>query len=118
MDTLNKSINTNKKITIGDFAISKYSNRIPVVVHYLNPTISNNYYHNLLIRNDSTIGNLIVMLRQKNKISHNELIIIILNNKMVDEFIMIKDLYDKYKKNEDGCLHLNVQKENTLIKWK
>lgn len=97
------------KLTIGEFAKSKYPDKIPIIVHYENKALGN-----FLVKNDMTVTSFIVMIRQKIKLEYSDTLVAMINDEVVDPAEQLDMLYNKYMNATDKCLHLNVKRENTL----
>lgn len=103
----------NKKFeTIGDQCIHKYPEKLPIVVHYSKQFTTTSY--NYLVKNDSTIGQFIISIRQKISLNYCEMLLICIGNQYIDESERIDMLFTKYKNSVDGCLHLSVEKKVTF----
>lgn len=118
MTTVNKKITT-----IGALAIAKYPDKIPVIVNYENIILTTPKQskqtnqakcENFLVRNDYTVGNLAVNIRQKIKLNYSEILLISVKDNVLDASEMIADLYDRYQDPVDGCVHFRISKESTL----
>lgn len=105
----------NKRTTIGQLAITRYPDKIPVIIYYQNIILPNNItYENLLIKNDQTIGNLAVNIRQKIKLNYSETIDISFDDNILNTSEMVSTLYIKYKNLMDECLHLKISKRSNI----
>jgi len=106
-----------KSNTIGKDIMQKYPDKIPIVIHYdkeikfdanMEPSTK------FLVPYDTTVGYILLMLRQRAKISQNESLSLLINNKLPPISSNIKDLYIKNKNKIDECLHIHVMKEKTF----
>lgn len=98
----------NKITTIGELAIIKHPDKIPVIVHY-----ENSKSDNFLVHNDNTIGNFAVIIRQKIKLNYSEILLISVNGTILDANELISILYSKYKNPKDNCIHFDISRQNT-----
>ena len=91
----NKNIKTIKTIkTIGEKCIATYPDRIPIVVHHDNTLQTNDEpkLSKLLVPNDITVGNLLILIRRNIKISYSESLYIFIDNKIIaSEDLLRKD---------------------------
>ena len=100
----------NKKETIGDKFIKLYPDRIPVIVNY------ENIQKNFLVKSDSTIACITVLIRRNEKINYTETLNLTVDNIQVDNKEIISTVYSKYKNPYDGCLHIKATRETTFGK--
>tara|TARA_B100001094_G_C17784248_1_gene601199 strand:- start:198 stop:578 length:381 start_codon:yes stop_codon:yes gene_type:complete len=89
----------------------KYNNRIPIIVDCDSSlTLFKNKY---IVPNDLTMAQFIYILKKKIKMTENQSIFIICNNKLINSCDNIGYIYDK-ENSADGFLYLIVSLENVF----
>lgn len=100
-----------KRIADVNKVLSKYPDRIPVIVVSDNIEIS---HHKYLTPTTLNVFNFIITLRKKIKtLNSNEAIFLFTKNTMLSQTCIFDDLYKKYK-DKDGFLYITISKENTF----
>ncbi len=97
------------KITLGKKCIESYPDRIPIIATLKNENI---FIGKFLIPNNITITTLMAMLRRKCNVRFDECLSIEINNLSIASNEYMSSLFMKYKNQNDGCLHIIVNKEN------
>lgn len=101
------------KITLGKKCIESYPGRIPIIAKYKN---NNNLINNFLVPDNITVGHLTALFRRKINIKYDECLSIEVNGLLMspDEYLSL--IFIKYKNQNDGCLHIVINKENIYTK--
>jgi GABA(A) receptor-associated protein len=98
--------------------ITKYPDRIPIIVEKLNeknndvPNIDKNKY---LVPCDLTIGQFQFVIRKRIKLDSQKALFIFINNKLPVATQNLKSVYEN-EKDEDGFLYVTYSGENTFGK--
>ncbi|XWV26956.1 autophagy-related protein 8B isoform X2 [Tupanvirus soda lake] len=103
------------KLTLGEKCIQMYPNKIPIILHLKNINITN-FNNKFLVADDITMSYVLVIIRRKIKIAHNESLCMFIKDNLVVSSELVSTFYSKYKDQNDGCLHITVCKENTFGK--
>ena len=96
-------------MTLGKKCMELHPGKIPIIARYKDFNIENSKF---LIPNHITVGYLLVLIRGKIMINHDEFLSILINDKLIDTTEYVSTLFNKYKNKDDGCLHITVFKES------
>lgn len=112
------SINRQKTPTIGDKYMEKYPGNIPVIVHFddisfsITPsTNTKNKTIQLLVPDETKLNYLMIIIRRNAKIPYVDKICLNINNNKINDTDTVREMYNRNKNYEDGCLHITVRKE-------
>ncbi|XWV25618.1 hypothetical protein QJ856_gp0135 [Tupanvirus deep ocean] len=103
------------KLTLGEKCIQIYPNKIPIIVNLKNINVTN-FNNKFLVENDIEMSYVLVIIRRKIRIAHNESLCMFIGNNLVDSPDLVSTFYSKYKNQNDGCLHITVCKQNIFGK--
>jgi GABA(A) receptor-associated protein len=93
--------------------LSKYPDRIPVIITKGNkeaPDIDRRKY---LVPKDITISTFIFVIRQRIKLKPDEALFVMVNNTLVNQSEIMSSVYKKYK-SDNGSLNLSYSTESTF----
>ena len=93
---------------------SRFKGRVPVVLNKGNGAIIELEKGRFLVNKDTTIGQFMCMLRQKNKISPTEALFVFCNNVLPPTGSSMLELWNDHHDDEDDILYLTISKENTF----
>jgi GABA(A) receptor-associated protein len=92
----------------------KFKGRVPVVLNKGNGDIVELEKGRFLVNKETTVGQFMCMLRQKNKISPTEGLFIFCNNVLPPTSSTLLDLWNEHHDDEDEILYFTISKENTF----
>ena len=93
----------------------KYPDRIPVCVYKNKGTnIPDLDKEKFLVPSDLSIGQFVYVIRKRIKLTPEQALYIFFNEEMVNTSISIKEVYQKYKNNDDDMLYAMYGTENTF----
>jgi hypothetical protein len=93
--------------------LSKYPDRIPVIINKGNKEAPDIDRHKYLVPKDITFSTFTCIIRQRLKLKPDEAIFIMVNNTLVNQSEIMSSIYKKYKSN-NGSLHLVYSTESTF----
>ena len=109
-----KSLLFEDRLKKANLLIAKYPGRVPVICEKYqgnnNPDIDKNKY---LVPVDITIGQFLIIIRQRIKLNPNEAIFLFVNCNIVPTGDYMGEVYAKYKDN-DNLLYITYSKESTF----
>ena len=109
-----KSLLFEDRLKKANSLISRFPGRVPVICEkyqgHDNPDIDKNKY---LVPVDITIGQFLIINRQRIKLKSNETIFLFVNCNIVPTGDYIGEVYAKYKDN-DNLLYITYSKESTF----
>ena len=109
-----KSLLFQDRLLKANSLIAKYPGRVPVICEkyqgHGNPDIDKNKY---LVPVDITIGQFLLIIRQRIKLNPNEAIFLFVNCNIVPTGDYMGEVYAKYKDN-DNLLYITYSKESTF----
>ena len=97
-----------------DKIITKYPNRIPIIVEKASKCILNTIdKHKYLVPNYLNMNQFIYIIRKRLKLDNSHSIFFLINNKVCPSNTSLSDIYD-VDKDEDGFLYIIYTSENTF----
>lgn len=114
LSSYKKSLLFEDRLRKANLLIAKYPGRVPVICEKYqgqdNPDIDKNKY---LVPVDITIGQFLLIIRQRIKIKSNEAIFLFVNCNIVPTGDYMEEVYAKYK-DHDNLLYITYSKESTF----
>lgn len=93
--------------------LSKYPNRIPVIVERANKSIKQIDRKKYLVPQDLTIGQFIYVIRQRMKLESHESIYVFANGNLPPTSMLMAEIYNK-NKDDDKFLYITYCAESTF----
>ena len=93
--------------------LSKYPDRIPVIIKKGNKEAPDIDRHKFLVPKDITMSSFTFVIRQRVKLKPDEALFIMVNNTLVNQSEIMSSIYKKYKSN-NGSLYLVYSNESTF----
>jgi len=106
-----KSFNKRKKDS--EEIISKYPQRIPVIVEPFGDNVPEIDRSKYLVPDDLSMINFIYVIRKRLKLSSEVSIYLFVNDKIIPGMDYVSTIYEKYK-DEDGFLYIKYSGEPTF----
>jgi len=117
---LNFVLNNSDK-TVGLKLRGLHPGRLPVLITYKDIIFtdpnSKEYKNNkskYLVKHDTTMDELLIIIRQNIPIEATDTIFMFVNNSLISGSDLLSIVYTKYKNPDDDCLYVTVIKENTF----
>jgi len=108
-----KSFSFEKRSEESTKIISKYPNRIPIIVERGNNSIKQIDRKKYLVPKDLTIGQFIFVIRQRMKLDESQSIYIFINGMIPTPSQFVFEIYEKHK-DEDNFLYITYCAESTF----
>jgi GABA(A) receptor-associated protein len=93
--------------------LSKYPDRIPVIIKKGNKEAPDIDRHKYLVPKDITFSTFTCIIRKRLKLRSDQAIFIMANNTLINQSEIMSSIYNKYKC-KDGSLELTYSTESTF----
>ena len=93
--------------------LSKYPNRIPIIVERGSRNIEQISRKKYLVPNDLTMGQFIYVIRDRMKLEEHQSIYLFVNGSIPNTSMTLIEIYDRYK-DEDNFLYVTYCAESTF----
>ena len=92
----------------------KFNGRVPIILNHGKEDKLELQKGSFLVKKETTLGQFMFMIRQKNKIKPTEAIYVFCNNILPKSTSTMVELWYEYHNDEDDILHLTCSRENTF----
>ena len=101
-----------KRKQFAENLISKYVDKIPIIVEY-DDTVIKLDKCKFLIPDTFSMGQLMIFIKSKVSLHSKEAIFIFINGNLMPASYLVRDVYDTHK-DEDNFLYISINIENTF----
>ena len=109
-----ESVEFSKRIEESSRIISKYPDRVPIIVEAKHNTkLPDLDKHKYLVPKEMTIGQFMYVIRRRLKLKKDQAIFVFVDNKLPVTSELISTVYDNHK-NEDGFMYMIYAGESTF----
>ena len=102
-----------KRLNESTTIVSKYPNRIPIIVERFNRSLPEIDRKKYLAPSDLSVGNFMYVIRKRIKLKPEKSLYLFFNNKLLPVNILLGSAYDKHK-DDDGFLYIKYCEESTF----
>jgi len=92
----------------------KYPDRIPIYLSKGSSNIPDIDKDRFLVPSDLTVGQFLYVIRTRIKLKPEQALYIFFNNEIANTSMLIKEVYTRYKNEEDEMLYATYSTENTF----
>ena len=98
----------------GSILPAKFNGRVPIMLNKGTGALIELEKGRFLVNKDTTLGQFMLLLRQKNKIAPTEAVFVFCNNLLPTSNSTMLELWTEHHNEEDDVLYLTCSKENTF----
>ncbi len=102
-----------KRLNESTSIISKYPNRIPIIVERFNHSLPEIDRKKYLAPSDLSVGNFLYVIRKRIKLNAEKSLYLFFNDKLLPVNTLLEAAYDKHK-DDDGFLYIKYCEESTF----
>lgn len=113
MSEFKKTNSFEKRKAESDKIMSKYPDRIPVIVERGNDQIEDIDKHKFLVPSDLTIGQFMMVIRKRMQLAPDQAIFLFINNTLPIAASLMSQVYREHK-DIDGFLYVTYSGESTF----